>query len=139
MVSMSCTNKLSFVFGVFLKGGLFGFIAFPLVGFAEDLGAMWGTGEAEAEYYRIVDVPIPPEVPMHPGSFDILPDGLLTRANSIPEAVFQVSFENGQQCPHDLQRENDDPGRLSEEVRTHVIPCSSYNRIIFRLQWLLEY
>lgn len=43
----------------------------------EDLGSMWGTAEAEAKYYPIVDIPIPPGVPMHPGSFEILPDGRL--------------------------------------------------------------
>jgi hypothetical protein len=43
----------------------------------EDLGATWGTAEAEAKYYPIVDIPIPLEVPMHPGSFEILPDGRL--------------------------------------------------------------
>jgi len=36
----------------------------------EDLGAMWRTALAEAEYYRLVDIPIPPEIPMHPGSFE---------------------------------------------------------------------
>lgn len=43
----------------------------------EDLGAMWGTADAESKYYRIVDIPIPPEVPMHPGSFEVLPDETL--------------------------------------------------------------
>ena len=43
----------------------------------EDLGAMWGTADAEAKYYPIVNIPIPPEVPMRPGGFDILPDGRL--------------------------------------------------------------
>ena len=95
MVSISFKNKLSFAFGAFLKGGLLGFIAFPLAGFAEDLGAMWGTGEAEAEYYRIVDVPIPPEVPMHPGSFDILPDGRLAVGTRRGDVYFiSGAFEN---------------------------------------------
>ena len=44
---------------------------------AEDLGAMWGTAEEEAKYYPLVDIPIPPGVPMRPGSFEILPDGRL--------------------------------------------------------------
>ena len=44
---------------------------------AEDLGETWGTADAEAQYYPIVDIPIPPEVPMRPGSFEILPDGRL--------------------------------------------------------------
>ncbi len=45
--------------------------------FAEDLGEMWGTAEEEAKYYPIVNIPIPPEIPMRPGSFEILPDGRL--------------------------------------------------------------
>jgi hypothetical protein len=74
----------------------------------EDLGAMWGTAEAEAKYYPIIDIPIPPEVPMHPGSFAILPDGRLavgTRRGDVyfisgvfenpPKPVYQL-FASGQ-------------------------------------------
>lgn len=74
----------------------------------EDLGAMWGTAETEARYYPIVDIPIPPGVPMHPGSFEILPDGRLavgTRRGDIylvegafdspPKPVFHL-FASGQ-------------------------------------------
>lgn len=43
----------------------------------EDLGAMWGTADEEDRYYRLVSVPIPEEVPLKAGSFDILPDGRL--------------------------------------------------------------
>ena len=43
----------------------------------EDLGAMWGTAEAEAKYYPLVDIPIPAEIPLGAGSFDVLPDGRL--------------------------------------------------------------
>jgi hypothetical protein len=45
--------------------------------YAEDLGSMWGTAEEEAKYYPIVDIPIPPTIPMRSGSFEILPDGRL--------------------------------------------------------------
>ncbi len=38
---------------------------------------MWGTAQEEEKYYPIVNIPIPPEVPMRPGSFEILPDGRL--------------------------------------------------------------
>lgn len=44
---------------------------------AQELGVMWGTAEEEAKYYPIVDIPIPANVPMRPGSFDFLPDGRL--------------------------------------------------------------
>ena len=44
---------------------------------AEDLGAMWGTAEQEEKYYKLVSIPIPEEVPLKAGSFDILPDGRL--------------------------------------------------------------
>ena len=48
----------------------------PLL-FAEELGEMWGTAKEEGKYYPIVNIPIPPEVPMRPGGFEILPDGRL--------------------------------------------------------------
>ena len=38
---------------------------------------MWGTAQEESHYYRLIDIPIPDTVPMHPGSFEILPDGRL--------------------------------------------------------------
>ena len=44
---------------------------------AENLGAMWGTAKEEAKYYPLVNIPIPPEVPMRPGGLEILPDGRL--------------------------------------------------------------
>ncbi len=44
---------------------------------AEDLGAMWGTAAEEDKYYKLVHIPIPDEVPLKAGSFDILPDGRL--------------------------------------------------------------
>ncbi|HAV64660.1 MAG TPA: hypothetical protein DCY13_20125 [Verrucomicrobiales bacterium] len=44
---------------------------------AEQLAGYWGTAEAEAGYYRIVDVPIPESLVLEAGSFDLLPDGRL--------------------------------------------------------------
>lgn len=44
---------------------------------AQDLGEMWGSAEEEAKYYPIVNIAIPPEVPMRTGSLEILPDGRL--------------------------------------------------------------
>ena len=44
---------------------------------AEDLGAMWGTAEAEAGYYPLTEIPIPAGVPLKAGCFDLLPDGRL--------------------------------------------------------------
>ena len=43
----------------------------------EDLGSMWGTAEREAEYYPITEIPIPGEVPMRVGSFEVLPNDRL--------------------------------------------------------------
>lgn len=51
--------------------------AAPLLRADEDLGAMWGSAQEEAKYYPIVTIPIPPGVPMRPGSFENLPDGRL--------------------------------------------------------------
>lgn len=39
---------------------------------AEPLGEYWGTAEEEARYYRIVDVPIPDELPLEAVSFEVL-------------------------------------------------------------------
>ena len=44
---------------------------------AEDLGSMWGTADAESKYYPLTEIPIPPEVPLKSGSFDITADGRL--------------------------------------------------------------
>ena len=44
---------------------------------AQELGNTWGTGHAEAEYYRIVDLPLPRELAIEAGSFCALPDGRL--------------------------------------------------------------
>lgn len=52
-------------------------LAFTRFLHAEELGDMWGTAAEEAKYYPIVNVPIPPRVPMRPGGFEILPDGRL--------------------------------------------------------------
>ncbi|MFT7643757.1 MAG: hypothetical protein ACI9G1_005523 [Pirellulaceae bacterium] len=45
--------------------------------FAQELGEMWGTAEEESKYYKLVEVPIPGEIPLRTGSFDIHPDGRL--------------------------------------------------------------
>jgi hypothetical protein len=77
-----------------IKGGV-AVLALPLGAFAEDLGAMWGTGKEEAKYYHLVDLPIPPEVPMRPGSFEVLPDGRLAVGTRRGDVYFiSGAFEN---------------------------------------------
>lgn len=44
---------------------------------AQELGDRWGTGHAEAAYYRIVDVPLPASLKLEAGSMCVLPDGRL--------------------------------------------------------------
>jgi hypothetical protein len=44
---------------------------------AQELAATWGTGRREARYYRIVDVPMPPDLALEVGSFCTLPEGRL--------------------------------------------------------------
>ena len=44
---------------------------------AQTLGEYWGTAEREEEYYRIVDLPVPDELALECGSFEIMPDGRL--------------------------------------------------------------
>jgi hypothetical protein len=41
----------------------------------EPLGEYWGTAEAEARYYRMVDVPLPKELAVEAGSLEVMPDG----------------------------------------------------------------
>jgi len=44
---------------------------------AEPLGEYWGTAEEEAKYYRIVEIPIPEDMALEAGSFEVLPDNRL--------------------------------------------------------------
>ncbi len=44
---------------------------------SQPLGDRWGTAEAEAEFYRIVDLPFDEELAIEVGSFDVTPDGRL--------------------------------------------------------------
>lgn len=61
--------------------------ALPLRG-AEDLGAMWGTAEAEAKYYPITNIPIPATVPLRPGGLEFLPDGRLAAGTRRGDVYF---------------------------------------------------
>ena len=47
---------------------------------AADLGEMWGTAEAEAEYYELVTIPIPHGIPLHVGSMHAMDDERLAVA-----------------------------------------------------------
>ena len=75
---------------------------------AEELGALWGTAAEEEKYYKLVNIPIPDEVPLQASSFDVLPDGRLavgTRKGDVyfvdgafekdPAPTFQL-FASGQ-------------------------------------------
>lgn len=44
---------------------------------AEPLGEYWGTADEEANYYRIVEIPIPDGLALEAGSFEAMPDGRL--------------------------------------------------------------
>lgn len=52
-------------------------LALAISAHAQELGDAWGTGRAEAEFYRIVELPIPRELALEVGSFCMLPDGRL--------------------------------------------------------------
>lgn len=60
----------------------------------EPLGEYWGTGEAESKYYELVDVPLPKELAIEAGSFEVMPDqnrlAIATRRGDIlvAEGVF---------------------------------------------------
>ena len=40
----------------------------------QPLGEYWGTGEEESKYYKLVDVPLPKELAVEAGSFEVMPD-----------------------------------------------------------------
>ncbi len=54
----------------------------------EDLGAMWGTSDEEDKSYKLVSIPIPDEVPLKVGSFDVLPDGRLVAGTRKGDVYF---------------------------------------------------
>jgi hypothetical protein len=87
---------------------------------AADLGAMWGTAEAEAEYYELVTIPIPHGIPLRVGAMDALDDGRLavgTRKGDIyildgafekdPNPSFHL-FASGQDEIFGLSHKGDD-------------------------------
>ena len=53
----------------------------------EPLGEYWGTGEEEAKYYKLVDVPLPEKLAIEAVSFEVMPDqkqlALATRRGDI--------------------------------------------------------
>ena len=75
--NMSFKNFSVSVSSLFLHLAAMVMLWAPRSASSDDLGAMWGTAEEESKYYPLVDIPIPAEVPMRPGSFEILPDGRL--------------------------------------------------------------
>jgi hypothetical protein len=60
----------------------------------EPLGEYWGTDEEESKYYELVDVPLPDELAIEAGSFEVMPDkqrlAIATRRGDIflAEGVF---------------------------------------------------
>ena len=62
---------------------------------AEDIGEMWGTAEAEAKYYKIVNIPIPNDTVIEAGSFDIHKDGRLIIGTRYGDVFFvDGAFKN---------------------------------------------
>ncbi len=60
-----------------LLAALLALVAVATASRAQELGATWGTCRAEADFYRIVEVPVPQELALEVGSFCTLPDGRL--------------------------------------------------------------
>lgn len=40
----------------------------------DPLGEYWGTGEEESKYYKLVEIPLPKELAVEAGSFEVMPD-----------------------------------------------------------------
>ncbi len=61
----------------------------------EPLGEYWGTAERESRFYRMVDIPLPEELAIEAGSFEVMPDqqrlAIATRRGDIfmVDGVFQ--------------------------------------------------
>lgn len=53
---------------------LFSLILLSLPMQQEPLGEYWGTGEKESKYYRLVDIPLPEDLAVEAGSFEVMPD-----------------------------------------------------------------
>ena len=49
-------------------------LAFCAVPQQEPLGEYWGTSEEESKYYKMVDIPLPKELAIEAGSFEVMPD-----------------------------------------------------------------
>ena len=111
----------------------------PLVTFpAEDLGAMWGTAEAESRYYKLVDIPIPHGVPLRVGAMEDIDEQRLavgTRKGDIyvldgafdpnPNPKYHL-FASGQDEIFGLSRT---PRRSSDKLDLLVTQFGGVNRI----------
>ena len=53
---------------------LLALIVVAMVPQQEPLGEYWGTAEEESRYYRLVDIPLPDELAVEAGSFEVMPD-----------------------------------------------------------------
>ena len=60
---------------------------------AETLGSEWGTAEREAEYYRIIEIPIPEPHVIEAGSFETMPDGRLAVGTRRGEIFIVSDYE----------------------------------------------
>lgn len=57
---------------------IFGLLAFDSSEVhAQKLGEYWDTAEEESKYYKIVDIPIPKDMALEAGSFEVMPDNRL--------------------------------------------------------------
>ena len=53
---------------------LFSLLTITILPQQEPLGEYWGTAEEEAKYYKLVDIPLPKELAVEAGSFEVMPD-----------------------------------------------------------------
>ena len=58
------------------------------IAYGEPLGGYWGTAEQEAEYYKVIELPVPKQLKLEAGCFEALPDGRLAVGTRRGEIYF---------------------------------------------------
>ena len=67
----------------------------------EPLGEYWGTAKEEEKYYKLVDVPLPEELAVEAGSFEVMPDKKRLAIATRRGDIFLVCLLYTSPCPRD--------------------------------------
>lgn len=79
---------------------LFLSIVFFLVpSWGEEVGARWGTESLERSFYKLESLPIPSDLPLEVGAFELLPDGRLAIGTRHGDIYFISGFDEEKPTP----------------------------------------